>query len=193
MIASLLLSQGIPLLLAGDEVGNSQSGNNNAYCQDNEIGWVDWSGQGDADRDISQLLSEMTALRRRFPQLGPVRWMDGTRRDGSRDVLWLTRDAGEMQEEDWHYAEGRFLGYVLMPVDAGSVAVWIMLNGSELAIDVTVPEVPGVNAWKCELTTVTRSADALESPYLPGQLYVAASRSVSIFSATFLPAAELPQ
>ncbi len=191
LISSLLLSQGVPLLLAGDEVGNSQDGNNNTYCQDNEIGWVDWSGQGDALRDISQLVSELTALRRRFPQLGPARWMDGTRRDGSRDVIWLTRDATEMQEDDWHYAEGRFLAYVLTPIDTSSVAVWIMLNASEVAIDVTVPTVYGIDAWKCELTTVKRPAESVEAPCLPGHFHVSPPRSVSIFSATFATGAEV--
>ena len=65
---SLLLAQGVPLILAGDEVGNSQDGNNNAYCQDNEIGWVEWSGLGTAD-DMTEFVGGLTRLRRRFPQL----------------------------------------------------------------------------------------------------------------------------
>src|SRR6185437_8153836 len=73
-LACLLLAQGLPLILAGDEVGNSQHGNNNAYCQDNEIGWVGWEGLGEGD-DISDFIGHMTALRRQFPQIRTSRWL----------------------------------------------------------------------------------------------------------------------
>ena len=69
-LAGLFLAQGVPLLLAGDEVGNSQNGNNNAYCQDNEIGWVDWSKSGSAD-DLTDFVGDLARLRREFPQLRP--------------------------------------------------------------------------------------------------------------------------
>ena len=68
-VSSLLLAQGIPLLLAGDEVANSQGGNNNAYCQDNEIGWTDWAGIDRDGDDITALDRRLAALRRNFPQL----------------------------------------------------------------------------------------------------------------------------
>src|SRR5436305_15033836 len=67
-LACLLLAQGLPLILAGDEVGNTQSGNNNAYCQDNEIGWVGWEGLGREGDDLSDFVGHMTSLRTRFPQ-----------------------------------------------------------------------------------------------------------------------------
>ena len=114
-LACLLLAQGVPLMLAGDEVGNSQNGNNNAYCQDNEIGWVDWEGLGREGDDLTDFIGHLTELRRRFPQLRSQRWLDGRRADGSYDVLWLTPAAEEMTEEDWKFPEGRFLSYVLGP------------------------------------------------------------------------------
>ena len=107
-----MLAQGVPLLLAGDEVGNSQNGNNNAYCQDNPIGWVDWSALGRDGDDMTALVAQL-ALRRRFPQLRPRRWVEGRRPDGSFGVLWLTPQATEMTEQDWNFPEGRFLSYVL--------------------------------------------------------------------------------
>src|SRR5437879_7709804 len=82
LLASLMLAQGVPLLLAGDEAANSQSGNNNAYCQDNPTGWVDWSALGGADDNIA-LVAQLTELRGRFPQLRPRRWVEGRRADGS--------------------------------------------------------------------------------------------------------------
>jgi isoamylase len=77
-------------MLAGDEVGNSQNGNNNAYCQDNEIGWVDWENLGKRRRRPDRFHRPSDRLRRRFPQLRSRRWLDGRRADGSYGVLWLT-------------------------------------------------------------------------------------------------------
>ena len=80
MLACLLLAQGVPLILAGDEVGNSQIGNNNAYCQDNEIGWVDWDNLGQEGDDLADFVARLAELRRRFPQLRAHRWLDGRAR-----------------------------------------------------------------------------------------------------------------
>src|ERR1700732_1187222 len=80
-LACLLLAQGMPLILAGDEVGNSQNGNNNAYCQDNETGWVGWGNIGRDGEDLTDFVGHMTQLRKRFPQLRSRRWLDGRRVD----------------------------------------------------------------------------------------------------------------
>ena len=112
----------MPLILAGDEVGNSQGGNNNAYCQDNEIGWVGWEGLGREGDDLTDFIGHMTGLRRRFPQLRSHRWLDGRRADGSYGVLWLTPAADEMTKQDWNFPEGRFLAYVLGPAEQGQAA-----------------------------------------------------------------------
>ena len=121
-LACLLLAQGLPLILAGDEVGNTQNGNNNAYCQDNEIGWVGWEGLNREGDDLTDFIGHMTELRRRFPQIRSHRWLDGRRADGSYGVLWLTPAAEEMKEQDWNFPEGRFLAYVLGPVEQGQRA-----------------------------------------------------------------------
>ena len=106
-LACLLLAQGLPLILAGDEVGNSQVGNNNAYCQDNEIGWVDWEGLGREGDDLIDFIGHMTGIRRRrFPQIRSHRWLDGRRADGTYGVLWLTPAAEDMKEADWKFPEG---------------------------------------------------------------------------------------
>ncbi len=71
LLSCLMLAQGVPLLLAGDEVGNSQGGNNNAYCQDNETGWVDWSGQGRDGEDMTLLIAQLTGCACGFRSCGP--------------------------------------------------------------------------------------------------------------------------
>jgi glycogen operon protein len=151
-LASLLLAQGVPLILAGDEVSNSQSGNNNAYCQDDEIGWVDWSALGRDGDDVTALVAQLTEIRRRFPQLRPRHWVDGRREDGSFGVLWLTPHANEMTEHDWNFPEGRFLSYLLGSVD-DQPPLFIVLNSAAEAIEFTLPNIPQYNTWSAILNT----------------------------------------
>src|SRR6185295_12050521 len=126
-LTSLMLAQGIPLMLAGDELGNSQNGNNNAYCQDNPVGWVDWSSLGREGEDMTALLETLSILRRSFPQLRPRHWVKGRSDDGSFGVLWLTPQATEMTEDDWNFPESRFLSYVLGPIERGQAPLFIVL------------------------------------------------------------------
>ncbi|NND58100.1 MAG: glycogen debranching protein GlgX [Xanthomonadales bacterium] len=102
MLATLLFSQGTPMLLAGDEFGNSQQGNNNAYAQDNETGWLDWSGL-EKDPDFTGKVRELIYLRRRLPLLRQPRYVHGRMPTGQGwcDIAWLHPDGRPMQEDDW--------------------------------------------------------------------------------------------
>jgi len=108
LLASLLLSQGVPMLLAGDEVGNSQRGNNNAYAQDNEIGWVDWS---DPDQDLADFVAHLVQIRRAHPVLRQRRFLHANtrRQDGMRDLIWRLPSGAEPGAQDWHDAQARCL------------------------------------------------------------------------------------
>ena len=98
MLATVLLAQGTPMLLAGDEVGNSQSGNNNAYAQDNSIGWVDWSG----DTDLTTYIAALTDLRKRFPVLRQTRFLHSELdAKGRPDLTWWHPAGRPMAELDW--------------------------------------------------------------------------------------------
>jgi glycogen operon protein len=144
-LTTLMLAHGVPLLLAGDEVGNSQDGNNNAYCQDNEVGWVDWSKLGQDGEDMTALLARLASLRQRFPQLRPRHWVEGKRPDGSFGALWLTPEATEMNAQDWAFPEGKFLAYVL---DGGARApLYIVLNATGDPIPFKLPQWPGWRGW----------------------------------------------
>jgi isoamylase len=179
MLSSLILAQGVPLLLAGDEVGNSQSGNNNAYCQDNPIGWVDWSGLGQEGEDMTALVGQLTALRRDFPQLRARHWVEGRRPDGSFGVLWLTPQATEMTDKDWNFPEGRFLSYVLGPLEKGQPPLYIVLNAAPQAIDVVLPTVPDCSRWTALLNTAAPQDGA---DFKPGAKVQAPARSVLVFA-----------
>ena len=140
-------------MCGGDEVGNSQNGNNNAYCQDNEIGWVGWEGLGREGDDITDFIGHMTALRRRFPQISTSRWLDGRRADGSYGVLWLTPSAEEMQQSDWNFPEGRFLAYVLGPMEPERTPIFIVLNAAPEAIAFRLPQMHEYRSWQQVLNT----------------------------------------
>lgn len=178
-LACLFLAQGIPLLLAGDEVGNSQSGNNNAYCQDNEIGWIDWSKLGDADDDMSAFVGRLTALRRAFPQLRSNRWVQGLKADGHYGVMWLRPDAAEMAEADWNFPDGRFLAYVLSPDAPATAALFIVLNGAEQQIAFTLPKIAHYKTWRRLIDTSVR--DAKSTQQSAGSTDTAQARSVVVF------------
>ena len=178
-LACLFLAQGVPLLLAGDEVDNSQGGNNNAYCQDNNTGWVDWSRLGDKD-DLTGFITELAQLRQRFAQLRPRRWLVGKKPDGSYDVKWLTPAAKEMEEADWNFPDGRFLAYVLGAAAAGGAPLLIVLNGADEAVDVTGPEWPRVGRWQCLIDTANGQSNT--GTLAPGARWSAQPRSVLAFA-----------
>jgi isoamylase len=179
-LACLLLAQGVPLILAGDEVGNSQSGNNNAYCQDNEIGWVDWEGLGEEEHDLIDFIGHMTTIRRRLPQIRAHRWLDGRRADGSYGALWLTPLGEEMTERDWKFPQGRFLAYVLGPIGRGQPPVFIVLNAAAETIIFRFPKMPEYKNWQQLLNTADVRQNVFD--FASGSEAAAPPRSVLVFS-----------
>ncbi|WP_214107567.1 glycogen debranching protein GlgX [Acrocarpospora catenulata] len=109
-LATLFLSQGVPMLTAGDEFGRTQHGNNNAYCQDNELSWVDWSLARTESR-LLEFVRSMAALRREHPVFRRRRFFSGRREPGGmRDIVWLTPAGREMDLADWHAGYAKSLG-----------------------------------------------------------------------------------
>ena len=109
-LATLLLSQGVPMLLAGDELGRSQKGNNNAYCQDNEISWIDWSA---IDEGLLAYARWLIAFRRRHPIFRRRRWFQGRPIRGNVDIGWFKPDGEAMTDQDWDVGHARSLGAYL--------------------------------------------------------------------------------
>jgi isoamylase len=111
-LATLFLSQGIPMLLGGDEIGRTQRGNNNAYCQDNEISWLDWEN---VDRGLLDFTSRLIAFRRDHPVFRRRRWFLGTpiHGEGVRDIGWFRPDGELMRDEDWQHGYAKTLGVFL--------------------------------------------------------------------------------
>ena len=115
LLATLLLSQGTPMLLAGDEFGRTQQGNNNAYCQDNELSWLDWEGMGERGQALRRFVRRLLTLRQTLPLLRRSRFLTGEWNEalGIKDVTWLAPDGQELGEAHWADAEMRALGVLI--------------------------------------------------------------------------------
>ena len=112
LLVSLLMSLGTPMLLSGDEFGRSQGGNDNAYCQDNEISWLDWSlAASDRGQALIDFVSRLTEIRRAYPVLRSPRFLHGHDliAPGIRNIDWFDEKGRFLTEQDWHFAEGRAL------------------------------------------------------------------------------------
>ncbi len=110
LLLTTLLSQGVPMLLGGDELGRTQGGNNNAYCQDNEISWYDWET---VDEDLLAFTRKAIALRRDHPIFRRRRWFHGQPIRGTVDIGWFKPDGTEMSDEDWDTGYARSIGMYL--------------------------------------------------------------------------------
>jgi glycogen operon protein len=108
-LATLLLSQGVPMMRAGDELGHTQSGNNNAYCQDNDLSWLNWQN---ADQQLLEFTRRLVRFRERHPVFRRRRWFQERQLHGSgvRDIGWFKQDGDEMSEEDWKIGFAKSVG-----------------------------------------------------------------------------------
>jgi isoamylase len=109
-LATLFLSQGVPMLLGGDEIGRTQHGNNNGYCQDNELSWFDWDG---ADQNLLAFTRFVVGLRKAHPVFRRRRWFQGRAIRGMDDIGWFSPDGTEMSEDDWGAGFAKSLGVFL--------------------------------------------------------------------------------
>jgi isoamylase len=138
LLASVLLAQGTPMLMAGDESGRTQRGNNNAYCQDNEIGWLDWAA---ADEALTDYTAALLARRRELDVLRRDRWLtDAVRADGRRDVEWLRPQGGPMTVDDWHDGSRHAFAQLLTPSEGDLRAVLLAFNAEPQPVPFALPE-----------------------------------------------------
>jgi glycogen operon protein len=147
MLATLILSRGTPMMLGGDEFGRSQQGNNNAYCQDNEISWIDWEGIGPDGRAQAEFVRKLMMVRRALPMLRRGRFLTGAYDEelGVKDVAWLTPAGREMTPQDWDNPHGRCLGVLL---DGRAQETGIRRIGSDSTLLILVNAHTGVVPFK---------------------------------------------
>jgi len=146
MITTLLLSQGVPMILGGDEIGRTQGGNNNAYCQDNEVSWFDWEH---ADTEFLEWCQQVVKLRRDHPVFRRRRWFQGRKIRGPEDMIWFRPDGAEMSDGDWN--------------DEGST-VGVFVNGASI----TTPDSYGERIVDDSFYLIFNAGDADRTWTLPG-------------------------
>jgi isoamylase len=161
-LATLFLSQGVPMLLGGDELGRSQHGNNNAYCQDNEISWFDWS-LNDQQQSLLEFTAGLIAFRRAHPILRRRRFFEGLFVPGSdiKDLTWFKPNGTEIADEQWADPEARSIGLRLAgeaiderEPEGGRISdetLLVLLNAFHEEVAFTLPEAGGSDECRWEL------------------------------------------
>ncbi len=150
-IAILMLSRGVPMLLAGDEVLRTQKGNNNAYCQNNEISWFDWS-LVEKNSDILRFTREMIAFRKRHPSLTSNHYFSGDQSKSQHEVPDITWYDKDLQKPDWSDPESQMLACTIARVSADEQDIHVIFNMSETDIEVKLPLISG-RSWELALDT----------------------------------------
>ena len=187
LLALLLLSRGVPMLLAGDEVLRSQHGNNNAYCQDNELGWFDWRLL-ERHADMLRYTRELIALRRRHPCLTTNRYFNGKPVPGrtgpfGSDVVW---HGVRLNEPLWDDRDARTLAFTLTGLSDAEADLHVVLNMSTQAFEAPLPD-PGQRRWQRALDTALAAPQDIlppvEQPPLTHAYYPVQPRSVVVLEA----------
>jgi glycogen operon protein len=182
-LVTLFLSQGVPMLLHGDELGRTQQGNNNVYAQDNELAWVDWERAKDFEV-LTDFVAKLSQLRREHPVFRRRRFFDGR-----HDIGWYTPMGEGMSDEDWDEYFARSLSVFLNgegirePDARGELVTddpfWLLLNGHDEDLPFVLPDVGAAEAWEVAIDTAAPLLDEAERrTFKSGEPFDVAARSV---------------
>ena len=172
LMGSMLLSAGIPMINAGDEFGRSQGGNNNPYCQDNPISWFHWDLEP-WQEDLLATTTHLLRLRREHPALRQRTWALGRQvnEDGSMDMAWFDA-SGSPMDGAWHDPATRILQMLVNGAYVGQRSVLVVVNGSLDDVEVTLPTVPGVTAYRLLWDSAWERPQEVDSDVEPGAVSV---------------------
>jgi isoamylase len=189
-LGTLLLSQGTPMMLAGDEFARTQRGNNNAYCQDNEISWVDWSLR-ERNESLIRFVQKLTWMRHKYPILRRSLFLTGdySKDLDVKDLTWINASGSEMQGENWSDAGMRCFGMLIdgraQPTGVrqrGTEATMLLvLNGHFDLVEFTLPAAPGGNTWT-RLMDTNVPDDPKTASFKTGESYGVTARSLLLFA-----------
>ncbi len=200
-LATLMLSQGVPMLLGGDEIGRTQEGNNNAYCQDSHLSWYDWLHP---DTDLLAWTRHLIALRKAHPVFRRRRFFQGrpsrgtARAEGLPDLAWFRPDGTEMGDSDWSVGYAKSLGVFLNgraipdPDIHGRPIVddsfYLVFNAWEQDLDFTLPDARWAASWAVALSTTTETPLPAPAPPLPaGAIVRTAGHSLALYQSPPAP------
>jgi isoamylase len=186
-LTTLFLSQGVPMIVAGDEIGRTQQGNNNAYCQDNEVSWVDWKN---ADSDLLQFTQKLIELRLNHPVFCRRRWFQGQpiRGVGVEDIAWFLPEGSEMTEEHWKNDFAKSLGVFLNGSSLHAVGAkgeqirddhfYVIFNAHYEPLDYRLPSAKYCEKWTKILDTSENFIDEKTEIYKAGEMIKVDARSI---------------
>ena len=189
LLVSLLLSQGVPMILGGDEIGRTQRGNNNAYCQDNEISWFDWNS---ADYGLFEYTRSLVSLRKEHPVFRRRSWFRGKaiRAGGIKDIEWFRPDGSEMSSEDWNVGFAKSLGVYLngrgIPdFNARGRRIvddtfYVIFNAHYEPLEFDLPDLDWGKTWQQILDTARTSVEKNGPRYSAGAALHVGARSTVI-------------
>ncbi len=190
-LATLLLSQGVPMLRAGDELSHSQSGNNNGYCQDNEISWLDWRLDAE-DRPLVEFVRRMISLRREHPIFRRRKFFEGRPIHGEdiKDIAWLNPDGQEMSDEEWNQHHARCLGVYLSGAELDEVNerghpvrdddFLLLINAHHESIPFLLPPYGRQENWFCLMDTAFEDGLNSDGRFPAGNEYALGGRSLAL-------------
>jgi glycogen operon protein len=190
MLATVLLSQGTPMLLAGDEFGRTQQGNNNAYCQDDEISWLNWD-YGKKGDSLIRFVRKLCELRLKYPILRRNRFLTGAFDEelDVKDLTWINASGAEMSGEEWADALMKCFGMLIdgrarpsgVRQRGTEATMLLILNSHYDLVNFTLPDCPGGNGWS--LLVDTNLGDR-EPQYrgTAGDVYGVTGRSLTMFT-----------
>ena len=188
-IAALMLSQGVPMMLAGDELDRTQGGNNNPYCQDNEISWIDWTMTRQRER-LLEFWVRMIRYRREHPVLRRRHFFQGRPIRGSeaKDIVWLNKDGGEMTDAEWRESHARCLGVYLSGESLTETdrhgrpltdaTLLILFNADEHDIPFPLPRFLPRTRWRLVMDTSIEDGLAGGATFEAGNVYRLHNRSI---------------
>jgi isoamylase len=191
MLATLMFSQGTPMLLAGDEFARTQHGNNNAYCQDSEISWINWQLDQDA-KGLLEFTKEIVQLRKDYPALRRSRFLTGQRDEelDLRDLTWINANGGEMKNEHWQDGNTKSLGMLVdgrtqktgIKKRSNDASILLIMNSYEDVVDFTLPDLAEGAQWNLLVdTNQAVTAPAKNSNFPVGSVYQVTGRSLLLF------------
>jgi glycogen operon protein len=192
-MATLLLSQGVPMILHGDETGRTQYGNNNVYCQDNETSWMGWE-LSPPDRAFLEFTRRVMCLRKEHPAFRRRRFFQGKKLTGTdvKDITWLTPEGREMTDEEWSNSFARSLGLQIAGFLEGRLDsegrpeydddFLLLLNAHHEDVTFTLPEIPADARWEAVIDTAYSSGLKSAGFHKPGDEYPLKARSMAVLT-----------